>query len=356
MSEKTRSSKSTSSRVLALDYLRGFFIIVIIADHLWRWPNVFEVVSGRGELWSSAAEGFVIISGLLLGYVRGFKDREKPLKDVSKKVIGRGLMLYAWMLITTLLLVGVSWLLQFKGDMAYVPIPVGDWTALILSALRFDYVHTLTHFLYLYAIFLVLSPAAIWLLRHKKAWLLGVISSGIWLLGVINAIEWMQWQVLFFLPTIAGFYLDSLFIFYRKLPLISRRAIRYGIIAATIITAVTSSLIVLPTVPGTYEDSLFGREPITLATVLISFLWFGGLLSLFQFMLPFLKRRLGWLMQTFGERSLTAYILHIIPLVICQLLFVESTQFWLNSALAVGCIVFTWGLLKIPSINRIIPR
>ena len=75
------------SRMLALDYLRGFFIVIIVIDHLWRWPNMFEYVSGRGELWASAAEGFVIISGLLVGYVRGYKNRNQPLLEVSKKLI-----------------------------------------------------------------------------------------------------------------------------------------------------------------------------------------------------------------------------------------------------------------------------
>jgi hypothetical protein len=356
MSVQNRPSQPATTRLLALDYLRGFFIIVIIADHLWRWPNIFESITGRGELWSSAAEGFVIISGLLIGYVRGYKDRQKPLAEVSKKVIKRGILLYVWMLITTLLLVGVSWMLDFKGEIAYVPQPAGEWGTLIISTLRFDYVHTLTHFLYLYAIFLVLSPLAIWLLRNKKAWVLGMISGVVWVIGIINAIEWMQWQLLFFLPAIVGFYLEPLLARYHKLSLISRRTIRFGSIIVTLVTAAIASFIILPTIPGTYENSLFGREPITLPTILTSFLWFGGLLSLFQLLLTYLKRWLGWLLQVFGERSLTAYILHIIPLVLCQLLFAESTDFWLNSFLVTACILFTWGLLKIPHINKIIPR
>jgi hypothetical protein len=349
-------SKVVGSRVIALDYLRGFFILVIIADHLWRWPNLFQFVSGRGELWASAAEGFVIISGLLVGYIRGFKDREKPLGAVSTKLVKRGVMLYIWMVITTLVLVGVSWALNFKGAIAYVPIPAGHWNELIVNILQFNYVHTLTHFLYLYAIFLVLSPLIIWLLRHGKAWMVIGMSITAWLIGVKNDIEWLQWQVLFFLPATAGFYFEALTRYYHQLSLTIRHIIRIGAIAITGTTAVIAANIILPTVPGSYEDSLFGRDPITLATVLTSFVWFLGLFSLFQFLLPYLKRYLGWLLQTFGERSLTAYILHTIPLVLCQLLFVDFNNFWLNSLLAISCILFTWGLLKIPGINKVIPR
>jgi len=337
MQPKVSPTKVVSSRILVLDYLRGFFIIVIISDHLWRWPNMFEFISGRGELWASAAEGFVIISGLLVGYIRGYKNQTKPLRSVSQKLISRGIMLYVWMIITTLVLVSASWLLDFEGSIAYVPITENHWGELIVSVLRLDYVHTLTHFLYLYAIFLVLAPGVIWLLRRGKAWIAIIISIIAWGLGVYYSLEWMQWQILFFLPAIVGFYFESLLAYYRKLTMRTRYAIRFGTIGVAAVT-------------------LFGRDPITLATVIISFIWFIGLLSLFQLLLPYLKRWLGWLLLTFGERSLTAYILHTIPLVFCSLLFIATDNFWMNSALAAACILFTWGLLKIPHINKIIPR
>lgn len=354
--KKSPLSPADKSRILALDYLRGFFIIVIIADHVWRWPNIFQYISGRGELWTSAAEGFVIISGLLVGYIRGYKNRNMPLGEVSKKLVKRGLTLYIWMLITTFLLVSVSWLLPFKGGIPPVPIDIGHWNELFISMIRLDYAHTLTHFLYLYAIFLVLSPLVIWLFRRSKAWIVAICSVVLWVIGVSNSIEWMQWQLLFFLPAIVGFYFDALFAYYRRLSIITRRIIRYGSIGLTILTAIVAAAIVLPHAPGSYENSLFGREHLTLPTILISFLWFSGLLSLFQLLLPFLQRWLGWLLLTFGERSLTAYILHTIPLVLCQLWFVDFTNFWINSLLVASCILITWMLLKIPKINTVVPR
>lgn len=353
---KTPNTTEVKTRIIALDYLRGFFITVIIIDHLWRWPNIFAIFSGRGELWASAAEGFVIISGLLVGYVRGYKNRNQPLGTVSKKLVSRGVLLYLWMIITSIILALVSWTLPFKGNIAHIPIPEGDWNLLIASTLRFDYVHTLTHFLYLYAIFLVLAPIAVWLLRRRLAWMLGLVSAGVWVFGFVNSVEWMQWQVLFFIPTIAGYYLDSLLKTYHSLSLPVRRSIRYGSIGIMLVTVAWSASVVLPHEPGTFEDTLFSRDPVTIATIVTAFVWFVGLLSLFQLLLPLLKRWLGWLLLTFGERSLTAYILHTIPLVICQLYFTQTDNILVNSFLTIFCIVATWGMLKIPGINRIIPR
>lgn len=349
-------TKAPSARILALDYLRGFFIIVIIVDHLWRWPNIFQFMSGRGELWASAAEGFVIISGLLVGYIRGYKNRNKPLGEVSKKLVGRGIMLYVWMLITSLALVGVSWLFNFKGSMAHVPIPEGNWGELILSTLSVSYVHTLTHFLYLYAIFLVIAPGVIWLMRKGKSWIAAIASMLVWLAGVFYSIEWMQWQVLFFLPAIAGFYFETILAWYRSLAQKWRDVIRFGSITVLMVSVVIAMSEVLSHMPGDYENTLFSREPISLGTLLVAFTWFIGLLSLFQLLLPVLKKWLGWLLLPFGERSLTAYILHTIPLVFCAMAFSISNNFILNSALALGCVLATWVIVKIPGINKVIPR
>jgi peptidoglycan/LPS O-acetylase OafA/YrhL len=356
MSSSSSLLKTAPSRILALDYLRGFFIIVIIVDHLWRWPNIFEFISGRGELWVSAAEGFVIISGLLVGYIRGYKDRNKPLLVTSKKLVLRGLTLYLWMLITTFLLVSASWLLPFKGGIPPVPIDIGHWNELFISMIRLDYAHTLTHFLYLYAIFLILSPFVIWLLRRGFAWIVAIISVIAWFIGMNNSTEWMQWQLLFFLPAIGGFYFESLLTRYHTLSSKTRKMIRFGSIGITLIMMTISAIIILPYPPAEYVDTLFSRNPVMFLAIVAAFVWFVGLLSLFQYILPFLQRWFGWLLQTFGERSLTAYIVHVIPLVLCQMLFVDFTNFWLNSLLTAACILATWALLKIPHINKVIPR
>ena len=288
--------------------------------------------------------------------MRVYKNRHQPLKTVSGKLIRRGLTLYLWMFITTFGLVAASWFFHFKGSMAYVPVNPYDWGKLFESVLSLTYVHSLTHFLYLYAIFLVLSPLVVWCLRKGKWWLVAIASITTWWLGVHFAIEWLQWQILFFLPAVAGFYLDTLFERYYTLALPVRRTIRYSTIALTLGTAAFAMSLVCREAPGQYDNSLFSRDYVTLPIILTAFTWFIGLLSLTQLLLPYLKRTIGWLLRTFGERSLTAYILHTIPLLLCQALFADSSNIWFNSFLTVLCISATWALLKIPGINRVVPR
>ncbi len=343
-------------RILALDYLRGFFIIIIIVDHLWRWPNLFVAISGRGELWASAAQGFVIISGLLVGYIRGYKNRQQSLKIISKILVKRGFLLYFWMILTTIILTMLSWFLHFKGGIPWIPISIGDWNNLFISAVRLDYTHTLTHFLYLYALFLILSPLAIQLLRKRLPWLLALASLAGWAFGILRDVEWLQWQLLFFIPVIAGFYMESLAARYARLPKYFQTVVRIVPIAITTVTATISAVLILPSQPGAYTSTLFSKDPVTMATIVMSFIWFLGFLSLFQYCLPFLQKRLHWLLLPFGERSLTAYILHTLPLILCQILFPESSNIFINTTITATCIIMTLLLVRLPFINRIVPR
>jgi len=356
MSDSPVKPATNTPRILAFDYLRGFFILIIVVDHLYRWPNLFEFVSGRGELWSSAAQGFVIISGLLVGYIRGYKNRKLPLRDVSKKLVSRGIMLYAWLVITTVALVAASWILMFKGNISYVPIAPYHWGELFSSIFTFSYAYPLTHFLYLYAIFLVISPVMIWLLRRGWAWTGALLSIAGWILGQIYPTEWLQWQILFFLPAIAGFYMDAAFTRYYKLSRPIRQSIRYGSAILALATILLSMIVILPYKPGEYQSIFFSREPISLGTIILSFIWFMGLLSIFQFVQPLLQRYFGWLLLPFGERSLTAYIVHALPVLTCQYFFITYSNLFINTLITAGCVLLTWLILKIPRINTIIPR
>jgi len=83
------SATRAIGRIQELDLLRGYFIAVILIDHIQRWPSFYTYLTGQGRLWVSAAEGFFIISGLLIGYLRGYKARHHPLAVVTKKLTCR---------------------------------------------------------------------------------------------------------------------------------------------------------------------------------------------------------------------------------------------------------------------------
>ncbi len=343
---------SVSGRIEVLDYLRGFFILVIIVDHLWRWPNLFQYISGRGELWVSAAEGFVIISGLLVGYVRGRKNINKDTSYVSRKLVWRGLMLYIWSIITTLILSFVSWTLTFKSSIAYIPYSAFDWQNLLSDTIQFDYTHSLTHFLYLYAVFLILAPILIALLRKNLWWIGALASIVLYWYGLSAHVEWMQWQIIFYMPAIAGFYLDTILSFIHRLP----KIVVYVFGIAGLASIVWSAFIVLPQTPGSYYAGYFSRDPLAPARVILAFIWFATIAWLFTRLQRWIRRFLGWLLLPLGTNSLTAYIVHTIPLMLLSIFVPPTSSLIVNTMLTLGAVITTLAIVKIPGINRVIPR
>jgi hypothetical protein len=89
-------------RILAFDILRGFFLIVILINHIELYPNFFDLFTGRGRLLVSAAEGFFFMSGLLVGMV--YKRRiALGMKFIFKKMWKRAFVLYLASVFFTLL-------------------------------------------------------------------------------------------------------------------------------------------------------------------------------------------------------------------------------------------------------------
>lgn len=349
-----------STRLVSLDYLRGFFIVVIIIDHLGRWPSLLEIFTGRGTLWVNAAFGFVIISGLLIGYVRGYKNRLDSFGTILKKILPRSLLLYVWLVIGTVVYASITWYMANKDLLAWVEIPVGEWGTLIVSALTFVYTNNWVHFLALYSLFLLVSPIALYLLRKRLAWIVLILTVATYVLGLSFDIEWLQWQILFFVPSIAGFYLEDISRFWKRQGKSKKIVITSIFFSVTLLTIVASFITsrILP------EDNnlavlindYFAHSPLSLLAVILSFFYFVAFLLLFSRFEKTIGRYLGWLLHPLGTRSLTAYIVHPITLILCALLIGKSESIVINTLLGALCVIGTWVLIKQKFVQKIIPR
>ena len=368
--------KPKSRRIIELDLLRGFFIVVIILDHLQFWPSPWQYITGQGRLWASAAEGFFIISGLLIGYLRVYKDKHVPLRSISEKLLKRAATLWLWCVIITILvtaltvfLPGNNSLLPALPEEAILQSPI----AFLWNAITMNYSSDWIYFLRLYAIMLALSPLFIWLVRKKHALTALGLSLGVYLISLAFGYEEaaMQWQVLFFGAAFIGWKLETILAWFRERPLL-RTVTIYALALATLITMAISYFMVLgwsyvesPNASISRDayisiraqvDPVFSNNPLVPARVALSFFWFFGLLSLFHLFKKPLKRFFGWLLLTFGTASLTAYCLQAIVLVFV-IKFVElNGNFYVNAAAGAVVIVLIWLLMKIPFVRKLLPQ
>lgn len=352
------SNEHKPGRLIALDYLRGYFILVIIIDHLYRWPSALAFFTGQGALWFNAADGFVIVSGLMIGYVRGYKGSKLPLRSVTEKLWKRALLLYLWLIIGTLAYTGFTWLTPTAAHLPYAPIATGDWWTLITQTLTMKFSYVWINFLYLYAVFLAIAPGAIWLLRQRLAWVVGLISLTGFIIGDIENIKWLQWQALFFLPMIAGFYLETIRTWWLGHAR-GRITATYTISLSTILllTAAVLTKYILPS--GHVVDATnayFSKDHLHLGGIIISLLIFSGFVLLFIKLEPFLKRRLHWILMPFGTHSLTVYIIHGVLILLITYLLPISQSIIINTLTGITAILGTLLLLKIPWVTRFIPR
>lgn len=363
-------------RIHELDLLRGFFILVIVVDHFQRWPSAFTYITGEGRLWVSAAEGLFIISGLLIGYLRGHKQRDLPLSTIAKGLAKRAAMLYVWAVGITFAVVAMSaWFAA--GDPLVPSGPNVEQTASIgayvWNVFTQSYSSDWIFFLRLYAIMLLASPFFIWLLRKGKWWVAAIISLLVyWLSFLFEQPEAaMQWQVLFFGAGLIGYKLDTIrqwLSTHTK----ARRIISVSVITTAITTMILSYFWVLGwnyvespnssisrdtyVAARNWLDPLFGRNPMMPFRIILSFIWAAGLFAIFHYGRAFIMKWLGWLLILFGQRSLSAYCLQALFLMPVQFLVPVFTSFWLNTLLTTGIVLVFWALLRLPLVQRYLPK
>lgn len=198
-------------RILTLDILRGFFLAVIAIDHFRQFPSMWDVFTGRGMLWVSAAEGFFIISGLVVGYIYGPKMLQS-VRKTTLRVWRRAILLYGLTVSFTLLF--TVWGREMIGSEG---LKEGLWAntsawQTIAGAIKLEYVYGWIDFLALYAVFMAVAPLAIYLTVKGKGWLVIGLSLLTWLALRGFDIR-LGWQV-FFMPAIVIGY---------NLPLIEHR-------------------------------------------------------------------------------------------------------------------------------------
>ncbi len=369
-------SATPKRRIFELDLLRGFFICVIVLDHLQFWPSPLQYLTGQGRLWVSAAEGFFMISGLLIGYLRVYKGMKLPLRDLTKLLLRRAFMLYVWGVLITFIVVALASLMPGNG--ALLPKypnaeQVSSLGMYIWNVVTTTFSSDWIYFLRLYAIMLAITPLFIWLIRIGKWWLAAAISAGLYIFSLVSGHDEaaLQWQVLFFGAGLIGWKLEAILTWLRKRPKV-RSAVIISLITVTLSTMVLSyfmvhgwKLVETPHALITREayvsvraqvDPWFSNNPMVPSRIALAFVWFAGLLALFHTIRPWLLRFAGWLLLPFGQGSLTAYCLQAVILVPIVSFIPLTANYWLNGLIGILVILLLAGLMRLPIVQRVLPR
>lgn len=365
--------KLFQTRIAAIDLIRGYFLFVIIIDHLARFFGFYEIFTGSGLQWVSAAEGFFFISGIMIGLVRIRKHQDEPIGVTNRKVFKRALQLYLWSIGLTLFFTVLGWL--FVG---WPGLKEGLWLnqpiwLLLVKTLTLQYTYGWADFLAYYALFLLITPLAVWLLRQSKWWLLLGLSLVTWQLG------WniqTTWHLLFFGGMIAGYYLEEIEGWFRALGRRTQLSLSTAIISLAAITLIISHFFnswlfamlrwqFIPNFGLPLSDLVafntntlapfFDKYNLAPGRMILFLIWFSALYIIVRRYETLIEKAIGWFLITYGKNSLYVYIWHAL-IVFFVALFIPMHLIWpLNILINTVVLIIIWILTRYRHIFRFIP-
>lgn len=303
------------NRIVTLDILRGLFLTIIAVDHFRQFPSMFDAITGRGMLWVSAAEGFFIISGLVVGHIYGPKMLQNTAKTL-KRVWRRALLLYGLAVGFTLLF--TAWgklMINHEGLKEGISTGVSN-AQILLSAFKLEYIYGWVDFLALYAVFMFVAPLAIYLTIKGKWWV--VIGGSIAAWFVLKGADMrFGWQI-FFMPAIAiGYHLHTLESKLEALPSTSRNTL-YALGASVVLVMLAISTYFVFAVPFIVNrpSLLAGLPDFAESVVSWSSSWYRAVLEpqVYKWTLPLGRVLFAWvwfmtlyLMVRHFEQPITKY-------------------------------------------------
>lgn len=367
------------SRILSFDILRGFFLLVILIDHL-NYPTYFyEILSGRGSLFASAAEGFFLISGLLVGYLFVEKMQHKP-KDTTIRLLKRAGVLYGWSIGLTIIFTILGYIFTVFGGVKSLIWPAmfseTGFVSFVWHTFTLQYVYGWADFLAHYVVFMLAAPLVVWLTAHGKAWLAVLASVAVWWFGHDSSFN-AAWQLLFMLGIVGGYYLPHIESWWKQRPY----KLQYGMFATLVTLSVISILfsaavsifapyvmsktIAIPALlPIAQQLTDFGRffgtyvdkDSLEYGRLIFAILWFVTAYLVVRVYEKNIIKYTKNFFNTIGARSLYVYGLQAFIIFFVHILIQNSTHILLNFIVVSGAITLTYMAARYYPFIAKIPR
>lgn len=356
--------------------MRGYFLGVILLNHLQYYPSGLDIFTGRGILYVSTAEGFFAVSGIVLGIIRGRKLIEAPFKKAAALLWKRSFQLYLTSIVLTLLFTFVGWMFLGSEGLKYGI--YSDWSnigELLWKTVAFQYTYGWADFLRFYALFLFVAPAALWLLRKGYWYVLITISLVIWSLypsGLLphELFEPISWQIIFFSSFAIGYYWSVLVQFWNTFSIKARKIFAIALLSSAVITIIASVLLVFGHefggVLGSQLDAMhhvveqgFDKDSMPLTRVLLGAVWFWAIFMVIRKYESVVVKKIGWLLLPLGENSLYVYTIQAFIVFFAHLFILKpggSDNIAINLVLSLAALALLWLAVRTKFLMKIIPR
>jgi hypothetical protein len=358
-------------RDFRLDFLRGIAIVFMVVNH-FESHSYFNNIT-QGHIYASAAEGFVFLSGFVLGMVTLKRIDREGLKSAMRKLLDRSRVLYVTsftLMVTFGLLSTIApWMTRPSFETA-----PGAWWQIIVAAATFHLAPSVIDILQLYVLLLLVSPGIFWLLR-RGFWLpVLAISWSLWGIQQVHPYSFSlhpidrefpyftfaTWQLLYVHGLLMGYYRTEVAKVWKRIPKLPLLLAMGALVIGFIVAAQYDMQLGLW--PSKVSDRALWLRwtdrsingPIRLVNLAALFsLMFAAVDAFWK---P-LYKTLGSVLVPLGQNSLYVYILHTPATVIWFLIpgLVQGSA-WLTTLLQAAAIAGFWFLIKYKVGFNVIPR
>jgi hypothetical protein len=368
-----------------LDLLRGFCVFAMIVDHIGGVSWLYVLTGGNtGPV--TAAEGFVFLSGLVLGIVSRKRVDRDGIFAAVRSALARAWTLYALSVVLTLIFVALTagTSLAIWVDRSLLD-PGEGWVSLVTSVVLLRFTWHGTDILALYALLLVAAPFALMLLAGGQTWRLLAGSGALWLLFQVAperaVIPWpiehattfpfAAWQLLFVHALALGYHRDALAAWLTTPagdPRRSAFSYRAGLGVAALALLVLGGALSTGqahamghAAPALTAIDLYDKASLGIGRIAafasVAVLVYVGLTVFWQ---P-IQRAVGWLLIPLGQASLYAYTVHLFLIVLAYNVppYVGSDRpGWElhNTVGQLALVLLVWAMVKRRVLFGLIPR
>ena len=372
------SADVANKRDLRVDLLRGFCIFAMVVDH-FGGDSWLYAITGGNRFYVSAAEGFIFISGFIMGQAYRAKRDRSGLPSAMSEALHRARTLYLATVVLTLIFSA----LFLYTDLALwtgrdFGLGIDSWPEITVAAFTLHYTYHGTDILAMYTVLLLIAPIMLLLLSQGKWYSVLGPSWLLWLAYQFYpeeaAVPWYirhgenfpiaAWQVLFVTGHVLGFHRDALTQWLRRFH-------QLRVVAVALCLAITLGLISLAwgaengffdLDPNVLNESFF-KVPLRpwrlvafmsvaiVAYTTATYLW-----------VP-LRKALGWLMLPLGQAALYSYMVHFFLILLVYNLAPLVTALpsappedVVNPCLQIAVVLLLWMLVRKRVLLGVIPN
>jgi hypothetical protein len=361
-------------RDLRLDLLRGFAVLVMVVDH-FGGASWLYLITGNNSFFTSGAEAFVLISGMVVGIVYGGIAIKDGLRAAVVKALQRAWTLYKLTVVMTLVFAAISDIFQLPWAKG---ITLGDPITFTINVILIRQTYYLADIPLMYTLLMASAPIGLWLLYKNHARLLLISSFIIWVFfQFVNAEQIMiapivgnttfhpaAWQLIFFWAMAFGYYRDAI---YARLGVLPRWPffLFATMLFVWLLHLYSSEIPVLkhlyPWVDiQSIVNGLFNKSTVAPGRILATIIVFQFAYLFCTFFWKPTWAVVGWFFLPLGQNSLYSYTMHvvIVGLFYVALPYLPGIQEMgpLNTALQLGVLFLLWWLVRRQFAFDIVPR